>query len=101
VKQWEDEKGTVTILPPQNNLMQDLEGNEENRYPVPDSKKTKRNTTKECNNTHKNILKEEILQVINENFKEMLLDMVKQNVQEALKNSKTPKIKNMRKHRNK
>jgi methionyl-tRNA synthetase len=30
-------------------------------------------------------LKEEILQVINENFIEMILDMVNQNVQEALK----------------
>jgi hypothetical protein len=35
--------------------------------------------------THKNTLKEEILQVINEDFMEMLLDMVNQNVQEALK----------------
>jgi hypothetical protein len=34
---------------------------------------------------HKNILKEEILQVITENFMEMLLDIVNQNVQEALK----------------
>jgi hypothetical protein len=30
-------------------------------------------------------LKEEILQVINENFIEMVLDMVNQNIQEALK----------------
>jgi hypothetical protein len=30
-------------------------------------------------------MKEEILQVINENFIELLLDMVNQNVQEALK----------------
>jgi hypothetical protein len=34
---------------------------------------------------HKNTLKEEILQVINENFMEMILDMVKWNIQEALK----------------
>jgi hypothetical protein len=32
-----------------------------------------------------NILKEEILQVITENFTEMLLDMINQNIQEALK----------------
>jgi hypothetical protein len=32
---------------------------------------------------HKNTLKEELLQVINENFIEILLDMVNQNVQEA------------------
>jgi hypothetical protein len=37
------------------------------------------------NEYHKNNLKEEILQVINENFIEMLLDMVNQNIQEALK----------------
>jgi hypothetical protein len=36
------------------------------------------------NDAHKNILTEEILQVINENFMEMLLDMVNQNVLEAL-----------------
>jgi hypothetical protein len=35
--------------------------------------------------THKNTLKEEILQVINENFIQMILDMVNQNIQEALK----------------
>jgi hypothetical protein len=45
---------------------------------------------------------EEILQVINENFIEMLLDMVNQNVQEALKKFQDKKkIKNMRKHKNK
>jgi hypothetical protein len=41
--------------------------------------------TKEHNKDHKNILKEEILQVINKNFTEMLLDMVNQNVQETIK----------------
>jgi vacuolar-type H+-ATPase subunit I/STV1 len=35
--------------------------------------------------TRMNNLKEEILQVINENFIEMILDMVNQNVQETLK----------------
>jgi ABC-type transporter Mla subunit MlaD len=39
----------------------------------------------EPNNGQKNILKEEILQVITENFMELILDMVNQNVQEALK----------------
>jgi hypothetical protein len=71
--------------PPQNKVVQDLEQNEENRYPDPDSNKTKINYTKEPNEAHKSNLKEEILQVINENFIEMLLDMVNQNVQEALK----------------
>jgi hypothetical protein len=50
VEQWEDEKGMETILPPKNKLLQDSEGNEENRYPVPDTDKTKidypRNPTK-------------------------------------------------------
>jgi uncharacterized protein Yka (UPF0111/DUF47 family) len=42
---------------------------------------------------HKNILKEEILQVITENFMEMLLDMVNKNVQEALKKFQDTKNK--------
>jgi ElaB/YqjD/DUF883 family membrane-anchored ribosome-binding protein len=43
------------------------------------------NYAKEPNEGHKNSLKEEILQVINENFIERILDMVIQNVQETLK----------------
>jgi hypothetical protein len=74
-----------TILPPKIKLVQDSEGNEENGYPDKDSNKTKINYTKEPNEAHKNILKEEILQILNENFLEMLLDMVNQNIQEALK----------------
>jgi hypothetical protein len=70
---------------PQKNLIQDSERNEENRYPVPDSNKTKTNDGKEPNDAHKNNLKEEILQVITENFMEMLLDMLNQSTQEALK----------------
>jgi predicted house-cleaning noncanonical NTP pyrophosphatase (MazG superfamily) len=77
------------------------EGNEENRYSVPDSNKTKINYVKEPKEAQKNTLKEEILQVITENFIEMLLDMVNQNVQEALRNSKTTNIKNIRRHKNK
>jgi hypothetical protein len=84
---------------PQNtNLIQD---SEENGYPVPDSNKTKINDAKEPNDVHKNNLKEDILQVITEIFTEMIQDMVNQNVQETLKNFKTPKIKNSRRHRNK
>jgi hypothetical protein len=70
---------------PSNKLVQEPEGNEENRYSDPDSKKTKINYAKEPNEAHKNSLKEEILQVINENFVEMILDMVNQNIQEMLK----------------
>jgi hypothetical protein len=79
------------------NIVQDLAWNEENGYSDPDSNKTKINYTKEPNEDHKNSLKEEI----NETFIEMLLEMVNQNIQEALRNSKTAKLKNMRKHRNK
>jgi hypothetical protein len=42
------------------------------------------NYAKEPNEAHKNNLKEEILQVL-ENFIEMILDMVNQNVQDTLK----------------
>jgi hypothetical protein len=87
--------------PPQNNLIQDSEGNEENGYPVPDSNKTKINDAKEHNDAHENILKEEILQVITEKFMEMLLDMVNKMYKRHSRNSKIPKIKNTRGHRNK
>jgi uncharacterized protein YpuA (DUF1002 family) len=71
--------------PPKNNLIQDPEGNEENGHPVPDSNKTKINNVKEPYDAQKNTPKEEILQVITENFMEMLLDMANKNVQDALK----------------
>jgi molecular chaperone DnaK (HSP70) len=79
--------------PPKNNLIQNSEGNEENGYPVPKSNKTKINDAKEPSDAHKNTLKEEILQVITENFIEMLLDMVRQNVKEALKKFQDTKNK--------
>jgi hypothetical protein len=72
-------------LPHSKKLVQEPEGNEENRYSDPDSNKMKINYAKEPNEAHKNNLREEILQVINENFIEMILDMVNQNVQETLK----------------
>jgi hypothetical protein len=75
-------------LPSNNKLVQEPEGNEENRYSDSDLNKTKRNYTKEPNEAHKNTLKEEIWQVINENFIEMILDMVNQNVQRHSRNSK-------------
>jgi hypothetical protein len=91
--------GTVTIpramigrqkkqgnqFPHSKKLVQEPEGNEENRYSDPHSNKTKINYAKKPNEAHKNNLKDEILQVINENFIEMVLDMVNQNVQETLK----------------
>jgi hypothetical protein len=87
--------------PPQKKVLQDLEQNEENGYPDPDSNKTKINYTKEPNEAHKNILKEEFLQVINENFIKMLLDMVNQNIQEVLKKFQEDKNKEYEKHKNK
>jgi hypothetical protein len=51
------------------------------------------NYTKESNKEHKNMLKEEILQVINENFTEMLLDEVNLNIQVALKKFQDKKNK--------
>jgi hypothetical protein len=59
------------------------------------------NYAKEPNGAHKNILKEEILQVINENFIEMILDMVNQNVQETLKKFQDNKNENLRKQKKK
>jgi hypothetical protein len=69
----------------QNNLIQDLQENEENGYPVPESNKVKINDTNKPRDAHKSNIKEEILQVTTENFMEMILDTVKQNVQDALK----------------
>jgi hypothetical protein len=80
---------------PNNKLVQEPEGNEENRYPDPDANKMKINYAKEPNEDHQNTLKEGILQVINENFIEMILDMVNQNVQRHSRNSKTTKIENL------
>jgi hypothetical protein len=48
--------------------------------------KTKINYAKEPNEGHKNTLKVEILQVINESLREMILDMVNKNVQQIVKN---------------
>jgi hypothetical protein len=107
--------GTVTIprammgrwkkqgnqFPSSKKLVQETEGNEENRYSDPDSNKTKINYAKEPNEAHKNNMKEEILQIINENFIEMILDMVKQNFRRHSRNSKTTKIENLKKHKKK
>jgi hypothetical protein len=51
---------------PNNKLVQELEGNEENRCPDSDSNKMKINYAKEPNEAQKNTLKKEILQVFNE-----------------------------------
>jgi ABC-type phosphate transport system auxiliary subunit len=70
---------------PNNNLLQEPEGYEENRSPDSVINETKINYDKRPNEANKNTLKEEILQVINENFIEMILVRVNQNVQETIK----------------
>jgi hypothetical protein len=55
-------------FPHSKKLVKESEGNEENRYSDLDSNKMKINYAKEPNEAHKNNLKEEILQVINEHF---------------------------------
>jgi hypothetical protein len=72
-------------FPPNKKLVQEPEGIEEIRNPNPDSNKINIKYDKEPNEAHKNTLEEEILQVINENFIEIILDMVNQNIQETLK----------------
>jgi hypothetical protein len=89
-------KGWKPFPAPQDNLIQDSEGNGENGYPVPDSSKTEINDTNESNDAHKNSLKEEILQVITENFMEILINMVIQ-VQETLKKFQDTKNKDNQK----
>jgi hypothetical protein len=80
---WSDgkkKKGWKPLSPPKNNFIQDSDENEENGYPVTNSNETKINDTKEPSDAHKNTLKKEILQVITENFMEMIQDADNQNV---------------------
>jgi hypothetical protein len=72
-------------------------GNEETGYTVSGPNKTMINVTKEPRDTHRKTLKKEI----SEKFMEKLLDMVNQNYKIYSRNFKIPKIKNMRRHRNK
>jgi hypothetical protein len=80
-------------FPQKNNSIQDSVGNEENGYPVPYLNKKMINVTKEPRETHIKILKEEILKDITEKFMEKILDMVKQNIQNALKKFEDTKNK--------
>jgi hypothetical protein len=59
------------------------------------------NYAKERNEAYKNNLKEETLQVINENFIAMILDMSTKMYRRHSRNSKTTKIENLRKHKKK
>jgi ribosomal protein L29 len=49
----------------------------------------------------KKILREKNLEEISEKFMEKILNMFNQKAQDASRNFKTPKIKNMRRHKNK
>jgi hypothetical protein len=92
VEQWEEEKGMETILPPQKIIKYRIQREIKKMVTQFWTPKKKINDTKEPKDVHKNILKEEILQVITENFME-ILDMANQNVQEALKKFQDTKNK--------
>jgi hypothetical protein len=79
VEQWEDKKGMETILPHKNKLIQDSEGNKKTdiQFQTPTNKGKLCQQTQQSPEEH---TEEEILKVINENFIEMLLDMVNQNI---------------------
>jgi hypothetical protein len=85
VEQCEEEKRMESTLLKKNNILQDSEANEEDGYPVPDPNKTMINDTKEPKDAHRNILKEEFLQEITKNFVEKVLEVINQNIQDALK----------------
>jgi predicted glycosyltransferase len=68
-------------------------GNEENGYLVTDPNKLLRNVPKDPSETHKKILKEEILEEISEKFMEKILVMANQNVYDVLKDFKNTKEK--------
>jgi hypothetical protein len=67
-------------------------GNEENGYPVPALNKSIINVTNETSDTYIKTLKE-ILEIITDKFMEKILDMVNQNVQDALKKFQDTKNK--------
>jgi hypothetical protein len=58
------------------------------------------NYAKEPNEAQKANLKE-LLQVINENFIGMILDMVNKNIEETFKKFQVTKIENLKKHKKK
>jgi hypothetical protein len=73
--------------------MQGSVENEVNGYPVPDPNKTMINSLRSPVVATKKTLKEEILEEISEKFMQKLLDMVNQNVQDALKKFQDTKNK--------
>jgi hypothetical protein len=83
-----------------NNSIQDSVGNEENGYPVPGLNKTMINITKELSEVHTHTHththtkpSQEIWDEISDKFMEEILEMVYQNVQNALKKFQDSKNK--------
>jgi hypothetical protein len=86
---------------PQQKNSTGTKGNEENKYLDPDSNKMKINYAKEPNEVHKNNLIEEMLQVINEYFIEMIMVWSTKMYRRHSRNSKTTKIENLKKQKKK
>jgi hypothetical protein len=88
VERWEEEEGIETTA--SKNIIQ-----YKIQWPIKnmDTQFLTPNDTKEPSDAHINTLKEEILQEITEKFMEMLLDMVNQNVEDALKKFQDTKNK--------
>jgi predicted flavoprotein YhiN len=70
---------------PQKTIQEDLEGEKENEYPVPDPNRTMINVTNELSDSHKKNLQEEIMEEITEKLMEKLQDTINQKEQDALK----------------
>jgi hypothetical protein len=104
---WQEEEGIENTLLKKIIQYKDSVGNEENGYAVPDLNKTIINVTKEPSDAHKakqqqqknqnnnniNKTQGEIWEEISEKFMENILDMVNQNVHNALKKFQDTKIK--------
>jgi hypothetical protein len=86
---------------PKNNSIQDSVRNEENGYPVPDLNKTMANVTKEPSDTHIKTLKEKLWKISLRNSWRRYYIWLNRIYKMHSRNFNTPKIKNMRKHRNK
>jgi tRNA A37 threonylcarbamoyltransferase TsaD len=93
VERWKEEEGRKP-------LSSKKYFNTENGYSVSDLNKRRINFTKEPSDNHMKTLKEEILEQISEKFMEKILDMVNQNIKDALKKFQGTKS-NIRRHRNK
>jgi hypothetical protein len=74
-----------SFLKKANNSTEDLVGNEESEYPVPDPNRLMINVTNELNAVHKKLFKEEFKNELIEILMEKLQEKVKQNIQNQLK----------------